>query len=148
MNKPKPGRIIGIDYGQARIGVAFSDERKIIASPLMTVQTDKKLDMTAAKLLGELEKHQNEYRYVIEEIIIGLPLMMNGTHGLLADEVKQFVEALNKISPLPVKTWDERLTSVQAERSLRESSMTRKARTKHVDQVSAAIILQSYLDLH
>ena len=72
--------------------------------------------------------------------------MMNGTQGPLADEVKEFVLEIRKISTTPVRTWDERLTSVQAERSLQEFALSRKARAKHVDRVSALIILQSYLD--
>lgn len=138
--------MIGIDYGQVRIGLSYSDERKILAHPLLTLQAEKKLERTAAKLLKELEDHQTQLGYEIEEIIIGLPLMMNGTVGLLADEVKQFVSEMEKITPIPIKMWDERLTSVQAERSLKEFSLSRKARSKHVDRVSAVILLQSYLD--
>lgn len=146
MVRPKATRVIGIDYGLKRIGIAYSDERKIIASPMMTLNTEKKLELTIEQLLKELEKHQSEHNYIIEGFVVGLPLMMNGTLGLIADEVKHFVELLNKATSNPVFMWDERLTSVQAERSLMESSMSRKKRTKYVDRVSAVIILQSYLD--
>lgn len=146
MAKQKPTRIIAIDYGQARIGIAYSDERKILASPLQTLQAEKKLERTAIKLLRALEAHQAELGYEVEEIIVGLPLMMNGTQGPLADEVKAFVLEMQKVVNVPVRTWDERLTSVQAERSLQEFSLSRKARAKHIDRVSALIILQSYLD--
>lgn len=143
MNSPKVTRFIGIDYGLKRIGISFSDERKIIASPMMTLNTEKKLEATVKKLLKELEKHQSELSYTIEEFVVGLPLMMSGKIGLIADEVKHFVDLLSKATSIPIVTWDERLTSVQAERSLMESSMSRKKRTKFVDTVSAVIILQT-----
>lgn len=144
--KPKPTRVIGIDYGLVRIGIAYSDERKIIASPMMTLAAEKKLERTIANLLKALEAHQIEHNYTIEEIVVGLPLMMSGKHGLIADEVNHFIEHLKKLSNLPVVSWDERLTSVQAERTLMEASLSRKKRSKIVDRVSAVIILQSYLD--
>jgi len=139
-------RIIGIDFGLARIGIAVSDETKIIAMPVITMQAQRKCEKTVEKLLLELEKHQKEYNYEIEEFVIGLPLLMSGKIGMLADEVTHFVKLLNEAVDIPITTWDERLTSVQAERSLRESSLSRKKRTKYVDTVAAVIILQSYLD--
>ncbi len=144
--KVKPTRVIGIDYGLARIGIAYSDERKIIASPMMTLETEKKLEKTVAKLVKALEAHQLEHNYAIEEIVVGLPLMMSGAHGLIADEVKHFVDQLRQMTNLPIVAWDERLTSVQAERSLKEASLSRKKRSKIVDRISAVIILQSYLE--
>lgn len=145
--KPKPGRIIGLDYGLARIGVAVSDERKIIATSLKTFQTERKAEATARKLVDELLRHAEEYRYTIEAIVIGLPLMMSGKHGMLADEVQHFLVLLKQLLPdTPIVTWDERLSSVQADRSLREGNMTRRRRSKMVDAVAATIILQSYLD--
>lgn len=144
--KPKATRYIGLDFGLARIGIAVSDERKIIASPLLTLKTEKKIEQTAEKLLSELEKHQKIQNYQVEEIVIGLPLLMSGKMGFLADEVKHFVEILKLQTNTPIITWDERLTSVQAEKSLRESSLTRKRRSSLVDTVAAVIILQNYLD--
>lgn len=141
-----PTRFISLDYGLARIGVAFSDERKIIASPLVTLQTSKKSEHTIAKLLELLRSHQEEERYTVEAIIIGLPLLLSGKSGLLADEVKHFVERFKQASDIPIILWDERLTSVQAERSMREGNLSRKKRSKLVDKVAAVILLQSYLD--
>jgi len=132
----------------ARIGLAFSDEQKIIAMPLMTLKTEKKLEGTVNKLHKELETHQKTFQYTIDEIVVGLPLLLSGKSGLLADEVKHFIEQLKKSTQTPIILWDERLTSVQADRALRESSMTRKQRSKHVDSVAAVILLQSYLDHH
>jgi putative Holliday junction resolvase len=144
--KAKPKRLVGIDYGMSRLGLALSDERQIIATPLKTLQAEKKAEQTVAKVLTFLTELQQIHGCEIEEIIVGLPLMMSGRKGFLADEVKHFVELLSQATKIPVRTWDERLSTVQAERSLRESQMTRKKRSKVVDIVSAAIILQSYLD--
>lgn len=142
----QPTRIIGIDFGMARIGIALSDERKIIAIPLEVMKTQKRSEDTAEKLLMLLQEHASSNSYGIEEIVIGLPLLMSGRKGLLADEVQHFIELLQQLCSIPIFTWDERLTSVQAERSLREGNMTRKKRTTYVDTVAATIILQNYLD--
>lgn len=142
----KRTRFIGIDYGMARIGIAFSDESKIIAMPLMTLKTEKRSENTIASLLRELEKHQREHQYQIETVVIGLPLLMSGKKGLQADAVQHFMEMLQKLVPFPVVTWDERLTSVQADRSMREGGLTRKKRAQKSDTVAAVIILQNYLD--
>jgi putative holliday junction resolvase len=144
--KPKPKRVVGIDFGLSRLGIALSDERQIFASPFLTLHAEKKTEATILKLLGIIEEIQTNQKCEIEEVVIGLPLMMSGKTGFLADEVQNFIKEFKLKSPLPIHPWDERLTTVQAERSLRESSMTRKKRTKVVDIVSAAIILQSYLD--
>lgn len=151
MQSPNPPRIkskrvIGIDFGMSRLGLALSDERQILATPFQTVQAEKKMEQTIAKILTILTQIEQTHACEIEEIVVGLPLMMSGRMGFQADEVKHFVHLLAQITSIPVKTWDERLTTVQAERSLRESRMTRKKRSKVVDIVSAAIILQSYLD--
>lgn len=144
--KPKATRIVAIDYGMVRLGIAVSDENKIIAMPLMTFYAEKKSENTVAKLVAELIKHQETNHYSIEEIVVGLPLLMSGKVGLLADEVKHFVDLLRKTISVPVITWDERLTSVQAERSMMEGNMSRRKRSKVVDKVAAVIILQNYLD--
>jgi putative Holliday junction resolvase len=147
-SKPKLNatRIIGIDYGLARIGLAVSDERKIIANSLKTLPAEKKTLATAHKLVKELQDHAALYGYEIQEIVIGMPLMMNGKKGMLADEVIHFISLLKEQLQTPIITWDERLSSVQADRSLREGNFSRKRRSKMVDSVAATIILQSYLD--
>lgn len=144
--KPKPTRILGIDYGLSRIGLALSDERKIIAFPLATFPAEKRSENTVIKLKEYLNDLQEANQYIIEDIVVGLPLMLSGKMGFLADEVKHFVDLLQKVISTPIHTWDERLSTVQAERSLRETSLTRKQRSKVVDRVSAVILLQSYLD--
>jgi len=144
--REKAKRIIAIDYGLARLGLAVSDERKIIASSLKTLQAEKKAEATARKLCEELQKHATANHYEIEEIVIGMPLMMNGSKGMLADEVLHFVSLLKAMFQIPILTWDERLSSVQADRALREGNFSRKRRSKMVDAVTATILLQSYLD--
>lgn len=143
-NKPK--RILGLDYGLKRIGLALSDERQIIASPLVTFHAEEKTEKTVSKFIFFIKELQEKGNYEIEKMVVGYPLMMNAKPGFLADETKHFVSLLEKEMTIPIILWDERLTSVQAERSLRESTMTRKKRTKVVDIISAAIILQNYLD--
>lgn len=142
----KSSRILGIDFGLSRLGLALSDERKIIASPLATFQAEKRSEQTVIKLIEYIKELEESRNYQIEEIVIGLPLMMSGKTGFIADEVQHFVSLLTKQTAIPIRTWDERLSTLQAERALKESSLTRKRRSKIVDTVSAAIILQSYLD--
>lgn len=139
-------RTVCIDYGLARIGFARSDEQKMLASPLETMKAEKKLEATIKKVHEFLEKDQKEMGYKIDTIIVGMPLMMNGTKGHFADEVNDFVERLRTLTDIPVVTWDERLSSVQADRSMREGFLTRKRRAQSVDAVAAVIILQSFLD--
>jgi len=146
MKRSLPKKTLGIDYGMARIGLALSDAMKIIASPLSTLPAEKKLDKTVEKLFEKLDKHQIDHHYQIDEIVVGMPLMMNGKIGLIADEVNHFIEALKQKTSIPIITWDERLTSVQAERVLQQAKMSRKKRSKVIDNVSATIILQMYLD--
>lgn len=144
--RPPLRRIVGLDYGLARIGVALSDERLLLASPLMTFRTEKKSEDTVVKLVEQLQHHAVANKYTIAEIVIGLPLMMSGKKGLIADEVMHFVSLLKLHIDVPIVTWDERLSSVQADRTLREGNLSRKKRSQVVDTVAACIILQNYLD--
>lgn len=146
MTQNKRTRYLAIDFGLARIGVALSDETHLIATPLTILKTEKKTELTIKKLLDFVEDHRKKNGYDVIEIVIGMPYMMSGKVGFLADEVNHFIEELKKQSSLPISTWDERLTSVQAERSMREGGMNRKKRSKIVDSVAAVIILQNYLD--
>lgn len=148
MTEPKtpPTRLVGIDYGMARIGIAVSDERKIIARALVTLKAEKRLEHTVTQLIKTMRTAEQEQHFVVGEVIIGLPLHMSGRHGVIADEVKHFANLLKTQSGWAIKLWDERLTSVQAERSMMEGNLTRKRRSQLVDTVAAVIILQSYLD--
>lgn len=142
----KKKRIIGIDFGLARIGIATSDPTHMIASPYLVLRAEKKLQETVKNLLLIFKEFERSYECSIGEIIVGMPFMLKGHVGFLADEVRRFIEELKKQTDLPIIEWDERLTSVQAERSLRSADMNRKNRSKVIDKVSAALILQSYLD--
>lgn len=146
MSQHPQGRIVAIDYGMARIGLAISDAQRIIATPLVTLQAKKKTAASALACVQELQRLEKVGRYTIQEIVVGLPLLLSGKAGLLADEVLLFVEHLKHHLSIPITTWDERLTSVQADRTLREGHLTRKKRAKLVDSVSALLLLQTYLD--
>jgi putative Holliday junction resolvase len=143
-NKPVPSRIVGLDYGLARIGMALSDEQKIIASPFKTIETAKRLEMTAQKIVEEIESVKKTYNCTVELLVIGLPLKLSGKHSMLSDEVEHLASVLKVLTDVPIKLWDERLTTSQAERSM--DSLTRKKRSKIIDKSAASIILQSYLE--
>ena len=97
-------RIVGIDYGLARIGIAVSDESKLIASTYLTLRAERKLEMTAEKLIAQLEELKKEKQCSIETIVIGMPLMMSGKMGMLADEVKLLAALLHDKTGIPVVT--------------------------------------------
>jgi putative Holliday junction resolvase len=142
----KKTRFLSIDYGLARIGIAYSDETKLIAMPLQVMKVEKKSQTTADQVIKVIKEHQEKMCYEIEAIIVGKPFLMSGKSGIMADEVDHFIALLSQRLNCPVIPWDERLSSVQADRALREAEFTRKKRAKHVDTVSAVIILQNYLD--
>ena len=91
-------RIVGIDFGMARIGVAISDVQKIIAMPLCTVQAERQTPLTVQKLVKELQQHAETNSYSIEEVVFGMPYLMSGKKGSLADEVAHFIEIFKKSS--------------------------------------------------
>ena len=132
-------RIASIDYGLKRLGVAISDENQIIATSLGVIQAGKNSTETVRNILEVLKP------YNIERIIIGNPIHLSGKVGLLAEEVKHFLSLLQAQVTCEVSLYDERLSSVQADRSLKEGGMSRKNRAKVIDAVSAVIILQSFL---
>jgi putative Holliday junction resolvase len=132
-------RILAIDYGTKRVGLALSDETGTIAQPLGFLPAEP-----AAKLFDLLKETVAER--TVQEILVGIPRNMNGTYGPAADKTREFVAALKQVLTLPVHTWDERLTTVQANRFLIETGMRRQQRKERVDQTAAAILLQSYLD--
>jgi len=132
-------RILGLDFGTKRIGVAMSDELLLTAQGRDTIQRkDPKSDMAIIK--GIVDSNG------VNEVIVGLPLNMNGTYSEKTREAVSFVDELVKAISVPVKTWDERLTSMQADRAMLEGDMSRAKRRKLSDRLAAQIILQSYLD--
>lgn len=133
------GRVLGIDFGMKRIGLALSDPSKMIASPLKTVQAGKSLEQTVDLILNELEG--------VETIVVGLPLLLSGKDSETTTTVRKFAALLEEKSSLPLVLWDERLTTTQVERLLKdEGNMRRKRRSQHLDTMSATLILQNYLD--
>lgn len=132
-------RIIGIDYGRARVGVAASDPLGIFASPLETVP--------AAKIIEYLQKYA--LSETVERFVVGYPVNLNGAPSEAAADVDRFLKQLSRAFPgIPVELEDERFTSVLAHRAMIDGGMKKKDRRdkNSVDRISAAIILQSYLD--
>lgn len=132
-------RILALDHGTVRIGVALSDELKMIASPLQFIPAEP-----FAEVLAQLKVLVREKE--IELIIIGMPRNMDGSYGPAAEKVREFATALKDALAVPLKLWDERLTSTQANRIMSESGVKRDKRKEKVDGMAAAIFLQSYLD--
>lgn len=132
-------RILALDPGTKRIGVALSDELQMIASPLEYIPAEPRTDFFArlAQLLREKD---------VGLILVGLPRNMDGSYGPAADKVREFVDALKDRVAVPVKTWDERLTSAMANRALLQGKVRREDRKEKVDKMAAALLLQSYLD--
>jgi len=132
-------RILALDHGTVRIGVALSDELKMIASPLEYIPAEPFPDfLTRLKqLLADK---------AVEQIIVGMPRNMDGSYGPAAQKVREFIETLRQEVTVPIRTWDERLTSSQANRILIQSNVRRDKRKETVDKMAAAILLQSFLD--
>ncbi|MTI60901.1 MAG: Holliday junction resolvase RuvX [Firmicutes bacterium] len=133
-------RIMGLDYGDKTIGVAISDVLGLTAQSKGVIRR-KNLTEDFIKLQDYLEEYQ------ITEIVVGFPINMNGTLGPRVEKTNQFVNFLRKRVDIPVNLWDERLTTVAAERALLEADLSRSKRKGVIDAVAAALILQGYLDL-
>jgi len=130
---------MALDVGEATLGVAVSDPLGMTAQPVTTIRrVGMKADMRALSSLIE--------QYEVDSLVVGLPLTLAGERGHAAEGVIAFAERLSRSTRIPVVTWDERLTTVQAERALLEADMSRRRRKEVINQVAAAIILQSYLD--
>lgn len=132
-------RILGLDLGDKRIGVAISDPQQILAIPLTVIL--HRGEGEVVKMLKELI-HQHQ----VERIVVGLPRSLRGDIGKEAEKVQAFVNWFCEKIDIPVETWDEWLSSVAAERQLREAGVKSKHRKAHRDAVAAAFVLQGYLD--
>ena len=132
-------RILALDHGTKRVGVAVSDELKMIAQPLEFIPAEPFAGFLSR--LNELVRQKE-----VELIVVGLPRNMDGSHGPAALKVQDFVAALKTAVAIPIQTLDERLTSVQANRLLLEGNVRREKRKEKVDKMAAAILLQCYLD--
>jgi putative Holliday junction resolvase len=134
----RPGRVLGLDLGDVRIGVAISDDDRRMAVPLGTIHTGAPADLKAiAKLVEE---------HAATTVVVGLPLSMTGERGPAAVKAGSFAEALRSFLHVPVELHDERLSTVEAERALREAGVSDKRRRHQVDEVAATVILQAWLD--
>jgi len=132
-------RILALDVGEKNIGVAISDELGWTAQGLPTLRRQTK-DRDTCAIANIVEEK------CVTRIVVGMPISLDGSLGKKAREVASFVEDLKRRLRLPIKVWDERITSVQAERLMLEADLSRKKRKKKIDQLSAQLILQSYLD--
>jgi len=132
-------RLMGLDYGDKTIGVAISDELGWTAQGLEVIRRqNKEQDLMRLKQIAE--------QYGVEEIVVGLPKNMNGTIGPRGEICIAFAQSLEQILQLPVHMWDERLTTVTAEKTLLSADVSRKKRKQVIDKMAAALILQNYLD--
>ena len=133
---------MGLDYGSKTVGVAVSDALLLTAQNIETIcrEQENKLRRTLARI------QELCLEYEVEEIVLGFPKNMNNTTGDRAEKSLEFAEMLKKRTGLPVVMWDERLTTVAANRTLMESGVRRENRKEHIDQIAAVFILQGYLD--
>ena len=129
--------ILGIDFGRARIGLAISDELRLLAHPLKTIPANK----DSAKRIAEIVRDRK-----IDKVVVGIPKHMSGEIGESAKAALEFAEKLRAEISCPVETWDERLTTVAANRALTAAGKKTRQTRQIVDQVAAQMILQGYLD--
>ncbi len=136
---PRGRGIAGLDLGTVTIGVAVSDLMLSVASPLETIAR-KKFTLDAARLLDIATKRN------LGGFVLGLPLNMDGSEGPRVQSTRAFARNLERLTPLPITYWDERLSTVAAERALLEADTSRKRRAEVIDHVAAGYILQGLLD--
>ena len=130
-------RILGIDHGSVRIGLALSDELGWTAQPLSFIEADK------LSHIVEIVRQRE-----VTRIVVGLPRNMDGSYGPAAQAAREFVEKLATLVSIPIETWDERLTTAQADRILIAGNVSRAKRKQKIDSMAAQLMLQSYLDAH
>ena len=138
-NTEEPGKVAGIDYGTVRIGVAISDPRRVIAFPLENYT--RKNEAQDAAFFKQLVENE-----CVVQFVVGLPLHMSGDLSEKAHEAIAFGRWLGKLTGVPVDYYDERYSSVEAERYLIEAKLTRKKRKQRLDKVAAQILLSGYLE--
>lgn len=136
----KIGRVLAIDYGSVRIGLALSDPLQIIATGLTTIANSERSIRELVEIIS---------RYEVTKVLIGLPLTLKGEHGGKAKEVREFSEKLQQLVAVPILHYDERFTSVMAQQTIREMGTSKKKRQNNkgkVDEIAATILLQNFLD--
>ncbi|RQD77760.1 MAG: Holliday junction resolvase RuvX [Candidatus Syntrophonatronum acetioxidans] len=132
-------RVMALDLGEKTIGVAVSDSTMLIAQGVEIIKRK-----SLKKDLGRLQELLQEYQ--VEEVVVGLPLNMNGSEGPEAQKARDFGEKIKSRLKVPVIFWDERLTTMAAERTLLDADLSRAKRKKVIDKMAAVFILQNYLD--
>lgn len=135
-------RIMSLDFGDKRIGVALSDPMGLTAQGLDVLQRGKSLNEDLMRIKDLAEKNE------VETVVIGLPRNMDGSMGPQAEKVKKFAQKLAGLLGVQVKFWDERLTTTAAEKLLIQADVSRVRRRKVIDKMAASLILQGYLDFH
>ncbi|MBU3877427.1 Holliday junction resolvase RuvX [Faecalicatena sp. AGMB00832] len=135
-------RVMGLDYGTKTVGVAISDALGLTAQGIETIQ--RKEENKLRRTLARIEELVSEYE--VEKIVLGFPKHMNNDIGERAEKSLEFRDMLTRRIGLEVIMWDERLTTVEAERTLIESNVRRENRKKYIDKIAAVFILQGYLD--
>ncbi|MBN2410887.1 Holliday junction resolvase RuvX [candidate division KSB1 bacterium] len=139
LNDLPSGRILSVDYGQIRIGLAMSDPFQILSSPLCTLKNSS-VQKSINEILDIVKKHE------IIAIVIGLPINMNGTIGNVAKDVQNFMNILAQKTHVSVFSWDERWTTVSAEKSLIAKNKSPSKNRDRIDQIASAFLLQAFLD--
>ncbi len=134
------GRVLGVDWGGRRVGLALSDPSRILASPLPNLVRRGSLQEAASALIAQIKRSEADL------IVIGQPYYLDGSKSPMSLEIDALVELLLAELSIPYILWDERLTTTQADRHLKASGLNRKKRAQAVDSLAAVIILQSYLD--
>ncbi len=137
----EPGRVMALDVGGRRIGVAMSDSMRILASPLTTLRA-----VPRERVIAQIASHIAQYE--VAEVVVGLPLTLTGEIGPQAQIVQIFAEELRRVLLVPMHFFDERLTSVAAERMMIDLGIKPEQRKARIDEVAASIILQDFLDAH
>ena len=135
----EPGRIMALDVGGRRIGVALSDTTRILASPLTTLRAEPR-DRVLSEIATLVQRHE------VVEVVVGLPLTLSGEVGPQAHLIQLFVERLKGVLTAPIHMFDERLTTVAAERMMLDLGIKPEQRKARIDEVAASIILQDFLD--
>ena len=135
-------RIMGLDFGSKTVGVAVSDSLLLTAQGLEIIRRNEEHKLR--RTLASIEELIEEYE--VEEIVLGMPKNMNATEGLRVELTLEFKEKLERRTGLPVHTWDERLTTVAADKAMMEAGVRRENRKDYVDMIAAVLILQGYLD--
>ncbi len=132
-------RVLALDVGDKRVGVAISDPSQLLARSLKTIRRKSNQEHFAA--VARLAEE-----YEVEKVVVGYPRSLDGTTGEQAGKVERYAEGLSEVLNVPVVLWDERLSTVSAERLMREAGLRSEKRRERVDAVAAAVILQDYLD--